>query len=129
MVLGTLPTSTLFHSGISQKKAALIQLTGHNLSGVEADRLGLVSMAVEAAELEAVTRSLAEEIATRHPAALASAKITVQMGANLTLPEAMKMDRLVGAWQHRMVDPLAYVEDYLVSQKGGPKAGYRRPDI
>ena len=50
-------------------------------------------------------------------AALASAKIAVQMGANLTLPEAMKMDRLVGAWQHRMVDPLAYVEDYLVSQK------------
>ena len=30
-------------------------------------------------------------------AALASAKIAVQMGANLTLPEAMKMDRLVGA--------------------------------
>ena len=56
MVLGTFPTSTLFHSGISQKKAALIQLTGHNLSGVEADRLGLGSMAVEAAELEAVTR-------------------------------------------------------------------------
>ena len=97
MVLGTFPTSTLFHSGISQKKAALIQLTGHNLSGMEADRLGLLSMAVEAAELEAVTRSLAEEIATRHPAPLASAKITVQMGANLTLPEAMKMDQLVGA--------------------------------
>lgn len=61
-------------------------------------------------------------------AALASAKIAVQMGANLTLPEAM-MDQLVGAWQHRMVDPLAHVEDYLVSQKGGPKAGYRAKPV
>ncbi|HWP60582.1 MAG TPA: enoyl-CoA hydratase/isomerase family protein [Candidatus Acidoferrales bacterium] len=126
---GQMATSTLFHSGISMKKAALIQLTGRNLTGIEADRIGLVSMAVEESELEPVTRRLAEEIAARHPAALASAKIAVQMGANLPLAEAMKMDQLVGAWQHRMVDPLAYVEDYLHSQKGGPKAGYRRPDV
>jgi enoyl-CoA hydratase/carnithine racemase len=126
---GQMATSTLFHSGVALKKAALIQLTGHNLSGVEADRIGLVSMSVEEAELEAVTWRLAEEIATRHPAALASAKIAIQMGNHLPLPEAMRVDQLVGAWQQRMVDPLAHVEDYLVSQKGGPKAKYRRPDV
>jgi enoyl-CoA hydratase/carnithine racemase len=126
---GQMATSTLFHSGVSVKKAALIQLTGHNLSGVVADRIGLVSMAVEESALEPVTQSLAEEIATRHPAALASAKIAVQMGNHLSLPEAMRVDQLVGAWQHLMVDPVAHVEDYLASQKGGPKAGYKRPDV
>lgn len=126
---GQMATSTLFHSGVSMKKAALIQLTGKNLSGAEADRIGLVSAAVEESQLEAVTLGLAEEIATRHPAALASAKIAVQMGRDLALPEAMRMDQLVGAWQALMVDPLAHVEDYLTSQEGGTKEGYRRPDV
>lgn len=126
---GQMATSTLFHSGVSMKKAALIQLTGKNLSGAEADRIGLVSAAVEESQLEAVTLDLAEGIATRHPAALASAKIAVQMGRDLALPEAMRMDQLVGAWQALMVDPLAHVEDYLTSQEGGTKEGYRRPDV
>ena len=50
-------TSNLFHSGIPKKKAAMIQFLGDNLSGAEADRTGLVSRSVEAAELEAFTRN------------------------------------------------------------------------
>jgi trans-feruloyl-CoA hydratase/vanillin synthase len=126
---GQMATSTLYHSGVSAKKAALIQLTGRNISGAEADRIGLVSMAVEEPRLDDVTLGLAEEIATRHPAALASAKIAVQMGRDLALPEAMKMDQLVGAWQQLSVDPLGHVDDYLASQQGGTKVGYRRPDV
>jgi enoyl-CoA hydratase/carnithine racemase len=118
--------STLFHAGVPMKKAALIQLGGKNLSGAEADRLGLVSMAVEEADLESVTLKLAGEIATRHPAALANAKIAVQMGRDLSLPEAMRLDQLVGARQRLMVDPLGRVEEYLSSQKGGPDVTYRR---
>jgi Enoyl-CoA hydratase/isomerase len=57
------------------KKAALIQLTGENLSGEQADRLGLVSMAVDKAQLEEVTIRMAQQMASRHPAALATAKI------------------------------------------------------
>ncbi len=126
---GQLATSTLFHSNIPIKKAAAIQLLGRNLSGTEADQLGLVSMAVEESEWEGVTLKMAEEIATRHPAALASAKIAVQMGRDLSLPQAMRLDELVGARQQLTVDPVAYVEDYLASQSGGTKAGYRRPDM
>ena len=126
---GQMATSTLFHSGVSMKKAALIQLTGKNLSGVEADRIGLVSTVVEESQLEAATLKLAEEIATRHPGTLASAKIAVQMGVGLALPEAMKMDQLVGAWQRLLVDPVAHVDEYLASQEGGTKGGYRRPDV
>lgn len=125
---GQMATSTLFHSGVPMKKAALIQLGGKNMSGAEADRLGLVSMAVDEAELEAVTLKLAGEIATRHPAALQSAKIAVQMGRDLSLPEAMRLDQLVGARQRLMVDPLGRVEEYLSSQKGGPNVTYRRSD-
>ncbi len=125
---GQMATSTLFHSGVPMKKAALIQLSGQNISGADADRLGLVSMAVEEAELEAVTLKLAQGIATRHPAALASAKIAVQMGRDLSLTDAMRVDQLVGARQRLMVDPLGRVEEYLSSQKGGPDATYRRSD-
>ncbi len=42
---GQLVTSTLIHGRIPIKKVALIQLLGRNLSGIEADRLGLVSQA------------------------------------------------------------------------------------
>ena len=126
---GQMATATLFHSGVPPKKATLMQLSGRNLSGLEADRLGLVSMAVEDAELSGVTAKLAGEIALRHPAALASAKIAVQMGGKLALPDALKLDQLVGAWQQLMVDPMAHTEEYLKSQSGGPKVDYRRPDV
>lgn len=126
---GQMATSTLFHSGIPIKKAVLIQLTGKNVSGAEADQLGLVSMAVDKEELEATTTGLAREISTRHAAPLAHAKIAAQMGRDLSLPQAMQLDRLVGARQRLSVDPLAHVEDYLQSQKGGAKVDYKRPDV
>jgi len=126
---GQMATSTLFHSGIPMKKAALIQLSGRNLTGEEADQLGLLSMAVEEPELETATLELAQEIATRHPAALANGKIAVQMGRDLTLSQAMQLDQLVGARQQLMADPLSRVEEYLHSQKGGTKTNYRRSDL
>jgi len=122
-------TSNLFHSGIPKKKAAMIQFLGDNLSGAEADRTGLVSRSVEAAELEAFTLKAARQIAAYHPGAVASAKIAIEMGEKLALPDAMKLDQLVGAWQQQLIDPLAHVEDYLSSQAGGPKPTYRRPDV
>lgn len=126
---GQMATSTLFHSGIPLKKATLIQLTGRNLSGEEAERLGLLSMVVDESELEKATLELAEEIATRHPAALASAKIAAQMGRDLTLPQALQLDQLVGARQQLAVDPLSRVEEYLRSQTGGTNTRYRRSDL
>ena len=64
---GQMATSTLFHAGIPSKKAALIQLSGRNFSGAEADRLGLVSMAVEEAELESTVQELAAELVLAPP--------------------------------------------------------------
>jgi enoyl-CoA hydratase/carnithine racemase len=125
---GQMATSTLYHAGIPAKKAALIQLTGENLSGAEAERLGLVSMVVDEAQLEETTTALAQQIATRHPAALATAKIAAQLGRELSLDQAMQLDRLLGGWQRLAVDPLAEVGAYLDSQRGGTNVEYRRGD-
>jgi hypothetical protein len=51
------------------------------------------------------------------------------MGRDLSLPQAMRLDQLVGARQRLMVDPLGQVGEYLSSQKGGPNPGYRRTDV
>jgi enoyl-CoA hydratase/carnithine racemase len=125
---GQMATASLYHAGVPLKKAALLHFSGRYLSGTEADRLGLVSHAVDEAELERFTRELANDIASRHPAALASAKIAVQMGSKLGVSDAIRMDQLVGAWQQTMVDPTSDVDGYLESQAGGPNPDYRRPD-
>ncbi len=125
---GQMATSTLYHSVIPHKKAALIQFTGRNISGEEADRLGLVSLAVPEEELEQATTDLAREIGSRHLAPLQNAKIAAQLGRDLSLPQAIHLDWLLGSRQRLAVDPLAHVEDYLKSQSGGTNAEYKRPD-
>lgn len=126
---GEIATSTLFHAQIPIKKAALIALSAENISGAEADRLGLVSMSVPAADLETTTTALACRIASNHLAPLQHHKIAVQMGRNLSLKEAIRMDQIVGERQFIDIDPTADVDGWLKSQKGGPKTGYQHPAI
>jgi enoyl-CoA hydratase/carnithine racemase len=126
---GQLVTSTLIHGRIPIKKVALIQLLGRNLSGTEADRLGIVSQALPAAELESTVSAIAREIASRHLATLEHAKIAMQMDRDLSLSQAIQMDMLVGARMKSAMDPTGDVDSYLQSQKGGPNTGYKRPDI
>jgi len=126
---GQLVTSTLMHGGIPLKKIAWLQLVGRNITGVEADALGIVSQVVPAAELEAATTGVAREIASRHLAPLEHSKITVQMGRDLSLSQAIQLDQLVGSRMRGAVDPTSDVEYYLESQKGGPNLGYKRPDV
>jgi enoyl-CoA hydratase/carnithine racemase len=126
---GQLVTSTLVHGTIPIKKVALMQIVGHNISGEEADRIGIVSQSVPAAELEAVTIGIAREIASRHLSPLEHAKITVQMGRDLSLSQAIQLDQLVGARMRRVMDPTADLDSYLESQKGGPNPDYKRSDV
>jgi len=129
---GQIATATLFHSGISMKKASLLALTAKNFTGTQADAAGLISMAVPEADLESTTNRIAREIASRHLAPLQHHKIAVQLGRDLPLGTALRIDQLVGARQSLHIDPVAHVEDYLKSQKGGPKfstEGYKRPDV
>jgi enoyl-CoA hydratase/carnithine racemase len=126
---GQLVTSTLLHSGLPVKKLAHIPLVGRNISGTEASALGIVSQAVAGDRLEAHTLGIAREIASRHLAALQHHKIAVQMGRDLSLAQAIKLDQLVGQRLRRAIDPLDDVEAYLESQKGGPNLSYKRPDV
>jgi enoyl-CoA hydratase/carnithine racemase len=126
---GQLVTSTLLHGGLPVKKLAHIALVGRNITGTEADALGIVSQAVPAPELEKFTTGIAREIASRHLAPLEHHKITVQMGRDLSLSQAIQLDQLVGQRLRRAMDPLGDVESYLKSQKGGPNLVYKRPDV
>jgi enoyl-CoA hydratase/carnithine racemase len=126
---GQLVTATLIHGRIPIKKVALLQLVGRNLTGIEADRLGIVSQAVPAAELERTVNGIAREIASRHLATLEHAKIAVQMDRDLSLSQAIQLDMLVGARMQSAMDPTGDVDSYLDSQKGGPNLSYKRPDV
>src|ERR1700730_6719237 len=126
---GQLVTSTLLHGGLPVKKLAHIALLGRNISGEEADALGIVSQAVLPGELEEFTIGIACEIASRHLAPLEHHKITVQMGRDLSISQAIQLDQLVGQRMRPAMDPLGDVESYLKSQKGGPNPVYKRPDV
>jgi len=126
---GQLVTSTLLNGRIPIKKVTWMQLVGRNITGAEADRLGVVSHCVPAADLEATTVTIAREIASRHLAPLEHAKIAVQMGRDLSLSQAIQLDQLVGARLRQTMDPTSDIESYLDSQKGGPNRQYKRPDV
>ena len=125
---GATATPSLFHAGIPFKKAFFISLTGRNLSGIEAERIGLVSQVVAETELDGYVETLARELASRNGATLENAKIAAYMQKDLPFDMALKADDLV---QHRLryyTNPLSDVEGYLHSQKGGGTVKYKKPE-
>ena len=125
---GATATPSLFHAGIPIKKAFYISLTGRNLTGAEAERVGLVSQTVAETELDSYVDNLAKEIASRNAATLENAKIAAYMQKDLPFDMALRADDLV---QHRLryyTNPLSDVEGYLHSQKGGGTVSYVKPE-
>jgi enoyl-CoA hydratase/carnithine racemase len=125
---GATATPSLFHGGIPIKKAFYISLTGRNLTGVEAERIGLVSQVVPESELDGYVENLAKEIGSRNSATLENAKIAAYLQKDLPFDMALRADDLV---QHRLryyTNPLNDVEGYLHSQKGGGTTGYVKPE-
>jgi len=125
---GATATPSLFHAGIPFKKAFYISLTGRNLTGLEAERVGLVSQVVAEKELDGFVETLAKELASRNGATLENAKIAAYMQKDLPFDMALRADDLV---QHRLryyTNPLSDVEGYLHSQKGGGTVRYVKPE-
>src|ERR671910_2145202 len=87
---GATATPTLFHAGIPFKKAFFISLTGRNLSGVEAERIGLISQVVPEKELDSYVQTLVKEMASRNGATLENAKIAAYMQKDLSFEMAQK---------------------------------------
>jgi enoyl-CoA hydratase/carnithine racemase len=125
---GAVATSTLFHSGIPFKKAFYIQLTGRNLSAVEAERVGLISEVVPDDHLMANVEQLATELGSRNAVTLESAKIAAYMQKDMDFLTALKTDDLVSHRMRYYTNPLSDVEGYLHSQKGGGTTGYVKPE-
>ena len=125
---GAVATSTLFHSGIPFKKAFYIQLTGRNLTAVEAERVGLISEVVPDDHLMANVEQLAKELGSRNAVTLESAKIAAYMQKDMDFLTALKTDDLVSHRMRYYTNPLNDVEGYLHSQKGGGTTGYVKPE-
>lgn len=125
---GAVATPTLFHTGLPSKLAFWIQLTGRNLDGNEAARVGLVSQTVPEQDLKQTVTSLALEIGQRHRVTLAHAKIAAYTERDLPFHQAMQADELISHRMRYYMDPLDDVKAYLKSQKGGTNAAYKKPD-
>ena len=125
---GSTATPTLFHSGIPFKKAFYVQLTGENLSGEEAEKVGLVSKAVPERELTRFVKRLARDIASRNPVTLEHAKIAAYTEMELGFTLALRADELVSHRMRYYTNPLSDVEGYLKAQRGGGSLEYVKPD-
>ena len=125
---GATATPSLFHAGIPFKKAFFISLTGRNLTGAEAERVGLVSQVVPEKELDSYVETLAKELASRNGVTLESAKIAAYMQKDLPFHMALQADDLVSHRMRYYTNPLSDVEGYLHSQKGGGTVKYVKPE-
>jgi enoyl-CoA hydratase/carnithine racemase len=67
-------------------------LTGHRMSGDEAERWGLACASVDAGELDKASLELARNIASRDAAALATMKLIVRRGLELPLQDALWLE-------------------------------------
>ena len=75
---------------VGPSKAAELALLGGSLSAAEAERHGLVSRVVPAAELAAVAREIAGQLAELAPRALALTKRALQRSWSMDFDEALE---------------------------------------
>ena len=119
-------TAQIIKEGIPRKKAVLLQLLGRNLTGVEAEKLGLATLSVPREDVQAEAHKIAVELGTRNPSVLAHAKIAMNLDEHLPRVHAMWSDDMVAARMRMSIDPLGDVDGYLKSQKGGTTKNYVR---
>lgn len=72
--------------------AARLLLTGDRIDGTEALRVGLIQQLVDADELQATARELAEKIAALSPIAIERTKHLIRLSQNLPLDSALLVE-------------------------------------
>jgi crotonobetainyl-CoA hydratase len=85
--------------------AVEMMLTGRRMDAIEAVRWGLAHRAVPVAELPALALAIAQRIAEGAPLALQALKEVLFATESMSLPDAMRLDRLPPErlpWFHRM---------------------------
>ncbi len=78
---------------VGEGRAMKMIMTGEQVSGAEAERIGLVDGVVPREELEEHTLEMAREIASKSPLALQAAKESILEARRTSLPEGRKFER------------------------------------
>ena len=78
---------------VGRSRALEIMLGGREVSAAEAERLGLINRVVEAADLLAEARSLAQDIAGLAPLAIRACLESVRVGLELPLEEGLAVEK------------------------------------
>lgn len=78
---------------IGRTRALELLLSGRRLGAMEARRIGLVSLVVEAARLDSASRAFASGLAAKGPVALRFAKEAVWKGLDLTLQQGIHLEQ------------------------------------
>jgi 2-(1,2-epoxy-1,2-dihydrophenyl)acetyl-CoA isomerase len=87
-------TSWLLRQRIGVHKAKELALTARMLSGAEAHELGLVNAVVPAAELDAATQAVVDQIAAGPPMALSMTKRELDAAGGVSLTQALETEAL-----------------------------------
>ncbi len=103
-------------------KALEICLTGDNVTGAEAQRLGLFNIAVPASEVMKAAEDLANRILKGAPMSVLFIKEAIQKGVELSLDEGFRLESdlsaLVGTTEDSREGPRAFAEKRAPVWKG-----------
>ena len=98
-------------------------LTGRRIKGREAERIGLVAIAVNGAELAQTTLALAQEIARSDGRALASMKMMARRGMEMPLRDGLRLERWA---QHRYRQESSAMDSGIANFAAHGKTGAAR---
>jgi enoyl-CoA hydratase len=107
---------------VGAAKALEMCLTGENVTGSEAQRLGLVNAAVAAAEVLKTAEDLAQRILKGAPMAVAFIKEAILKGLELPIEEGLRLEAdlsaLIGTTEDSKEGPRAFAEKRAPVWKG-----------
>ncbi len=104
---------------LGRKKTLELLLTGRIIEAKEAERIGLINKVVPKERLEAETKQLAEELASKSPLALQLTKMAFYKMADLPLPEAVEISNLFFSTICTLEDAQEGIDAFL--EKRAPK--------
>ena len=107
---------------VGVSKALEICLTGDNVSGADAERLGLVNKAVAAAEVNKAAEDLANRILKGAPMSVAFIKEAIKKGVELSLEEGLRLEAdlsaMVATTEDSKEGPRAFAEKRKPNYRG-----------
>jgi len=101
---------------IGLARAMYYLVTGRRMTGRDAERMGLASLAVSGVELDAATMQLAAEIARIDADALAAMKLMTRRGLEMPLNDGLAMERWM-QYRYRTESPTLVASVHAFAQR------------